>query len=153
MAFLGNGSDPARGPAGGSDDIAVAAAALLVEAAVLDGEFDRRERDTIQRVLAQHFDLGDAAAAALVERGEEAQAASSQLYEFARRLKDEYTQDERVAIIEMLWQVAYADGELHDYEANLVRRVAGLLYVTDRDSGEARQRVLAQGGPWTKQVT
>jgi len=41
-----------------------------------------------------------------------------------------------------LWEVAYADGEVHDYEANLVRRVAGLLYVQDRDSGRARKRVL-----------
>jgi uncharacterized tellurite resistance protein B-like protein len=49
-------------------------------------------------------------------------------------------------VIEMLWEVAYADGRLHDYEASLLRRVTGLLYVSDRDSGEARKRVLARLG-------
>ena len=46
----------------------------------------------------------------------------------------------------MLWEVVYADGELHDYEASLLRRIAGLLYVPDRESGEARKRVLARLG-------
>jgi len=146
MAFLGDGGDPAHGTGDGTDDIAVAASALLVEAAVLDGQFDARERETIRQVLADHFDLGDAAAAALVEKGQEALADSHQLYEFTRKLKDEYSHEERVGILEMLWQVAYADGELHDFEANLVRRIAGLLYVADRDSGAARKRVMAKMG-------
>jgi uncharacterized tellurite resistance protein B-like protein len=46
----------------------------------------------------------------------------------------------------MLWEVAYADGTLHDYEASLLRRITGLLYVSDRESGEARKRVLARLG-------
>ena len=46
----------------------------------------------------------------------------------------------------MLWEVAYADGVLHDYEANLMRRVGGLIYVTDRDRGDARRRVLERLG-------
>jgi uncharacterized tellurite resistance protein B-like protein len=47
----------------------------------------------------------------------------------------------------MLWEVAYADGQLHDYEASLLRRIAGLIYVGDRESGEARKRVLARLRP------
>ena len=43
-------------------------------------------------------------------------------------------------MLQMLWEVAYADGELHDYEASLLRQVAGLLYVTDQESGTARKR-------------
>ena len=46
----------------------------------------------------------------------------------------------------MLWEVAYADGELHDYEANLMRRVTGLLFVSDQESGEARKRALERLG-------
>ena len=49
-------------------------------------------------------------------------------------------------MIEMLWEVVYADGQLHDYEASLLRRVTGLLYVSDRDSGEARLRVMEKLG-------
>ena len=59
---------------------------------------------------------------------------------------DFFEPEERIALIEMLWEVAYADGELHDYEASLIRRITGLLYVSDRDSGEARKRVRARLG-------
>ena len=51
-----------------------------------------------------------------------------------------------MGILELLWEVGYADGQLHDYEASLLRRVAGLLYVSDRESGEARLRVMARLG-------
>ena len=54
--------------------------------------------------------------------------------------------EERVGILELLWEVVYADGTLHDYEASLLRRVAGLLYVSDRESGEARLRVMGRLG-------
>ena len=54
--------------------------------------------------------------------------------------------EERVGILELLWEVVYADGQLHDYEASLLRRVAGLLYVSDRESGEARLRVMGRLG-------
>ena len=65
-----------------------------------------------------------------------------EVYGFARRVKDAFEHDERVQMIEMLWEVVYADGEIHDHEANLLRRVAGLIYVSDRESGDARKRVL-----------
>ena len=52
--------------------------------------------------------------------------------------------EERIELIEMIWEVVYADGELHDYEANLLRRLGGLLYVSDRERGDARKRVLAR---------
>ena len=48
--------------------------------------------------------------------------------------------------MEMLWEVAYADGTLHDYEANLLRRLTALIHVTDRESGQARKRALAKLG-------
>ena len=65
---------------------------------------------------------------------------------FTRAIKDALPPEERIGVLEMLWEVVYADGRLHDYEASLLRRVAGLLYVSDRDSGEARLRVLARLG-------
>ena len=59
---------------------------------------------------------------------------------------DRFSFEERVELMEMLWQVAYADGELDDFEANLLRRVAGLIHVSDRDSGAARKRAMARLG-------
>lgn len=120
-----------------------AAAALLVEAAALDGHFDAAERATIARLLKERFSLSDAEVRDLIVEAEGIVANANELYTLSRAVKDGLAYEERVEIIEMLWHVAYADGHLHDFEANLVRRLAGLLYVSDRDSGEARKRVLA----------
>ena len=127
-------------------DMELAAAALLVEAAVLDGAFDAAERTTIERLLKEHFSLDDDDVTALIREAEETIQDANELYTLARTVKDGLEISERTAIIEMLWEVAYADGELHDFESNLVRRLAGQLYVSDRDSGEARKRVLAKLG-------
>lgn len=128
----------------GGDELHLAAAALLVEAATLDGHFDSSERDAIAAALAEGFDLAESETAALIATAERRVDESSQILGFTRVIKDRLTVEDRVRVIEMLWRVAYADGELHDYEAGLVRRVAGLLYVPDRESGAARHRVLAR---------
>jgi len=130
----------------GPDDVQVAAVALLVESAVMDGGFDDAERATIGALIEQRFGLAGADVEALIEAGSAAVEKSHQLFAFTRVLKQGFDFEERRNMIEMLWEVAYADGELHDFEANLVRRVSGLLHVSDRDSGAARKRVLARLG-------
>ena len=127
-------------------ELELAAAALLVEAAVLDGEFDQTERETVLRLLQERFELTTREAQDLLQDAEDTIAKSNELYTLSRTVKDNFEHDQRIGLIEMLWEVAYADGVLHDYEANLVRRLAGLLYVSDRESGEARKRVLAKLG-------
>ena len=129
---------------GAEDELPLAAAALLVEAASLDDDFSEGERRTIVALLENRFGLTADAARALVERATTAVAESTQLYGFTRVLKDRLQPEERIRIIEMLWKVACADGTIDAYEAGLVRRVAGLLFVPDKESGEARQRVLAR---------
>lgn len=128
------------------DELELAAAALLVEAAVMDGTFDETERAVVLALLMERFELSDSDAQQLLTDAEDAIAKSNELYTLTRTVKDNFDHDQRIGLIEMLWQVAYADGEVHDYESNLVRRLAGLLYVTDRESGEARKRVVAQIG-------
>ena len=71
---------------------------------------------------------------------------TSQLYAFTRVIKDHFDEAERVDMIEMLWEVAFADGHADDFEHNLIQRVAGLIYVSDRDRGIARKRVMARLG-------
>jgi uncharacterized tellurite resistance protein B-like protein len=80
----------------------------------------------------------------VVAAGREVHTNSGELYGFTRTIKDSFNHEDRVRMIEMLWQVAYADGVLHEFEASLVRRVCGLIYVPDRESGEARKRVIEQ---------
>lgn len=127
-------------------DLKLASAALLVEAAVMDGQFDDAERATIQALLQNRFELSEAETKELISDAEAAVEGASELYTLTRTIKNEFEHDERVNMIEMLWEVVYADGELDDYEANLVRRLNGLLHVSDRESGEARKRVLAKLG-------
>ena len=124
----------------------MAAAALMVEAARLDGDFMDAERDRIQKILVQHFQLTPWRAAELLALAERTATESVAWQGFTRAIKDALAPEDRIGVVEMLWEVAYADGELHDYEASLLRRVAGLLYVDDKASGEARLRVMARLG-------
>ncbi|MAH84435.1 MAG: hypothetical protein CBB68_08910 [Rhodospirillaceae bacterium TMED8] len=126
------------------DQIPVAAATLLIESAVLDGDFDANERVIISRLLAERFSLSAVEVAALIEEGERAAENAVELYGITRILKEGLDYDQRLKIMEILWQVVYADGRVHDYEANLARRVAGLLHVPDRESAFARRRALEQ---------
>ena len=142
-ALLGGGGDGEEAAKGhhGPADLQLATAALLVEAACMDGHFDQDERDTIAALLAGQFGLGAGEVEELLGEGQKAAQDSSQIYAFTRVVKDLFSGQERVRMIEMLWEVVYADGRLDVYESNLMRRLAGLLYVPDRESGEARKRV------------
>lgn len=125
-----------------ASELRLAAAALMVHAASVSGSSDATERDAVRAVLGRHFDLSAADAEALIDEVSDADAQSTELYGILRTIRQHLEPEERGAILEMLWEVAYADGVIHDYEANLARRVAGLLYVPDRDSGIARKRAM-----------
>ncbi|MEE8622743.1 MAG: TerB family tellurite resistance protein [Alphaproteobacteria bacterium] len=126
------------------DALHLAAAALLVEAACLDGHFDGAERARIEALVQARFGLSAEETETLIEAAESEVADASQLLHFTRVIKDRFGHKERVEMIEMLWEVVYADGVLHDYEANLMRRIGGLVYVTDQERGAARKRALAR---------
>jgi len=129
-----------------SDEEHIATAALLIEAALSDNDYQDVERQAIIDVLKRHYDLSDDDAQELVTNAEKAQAESGQLFYFTRTVKESFPVETRIQMIEMLWEIAYADGILSKFEANLVRRVAGLIYVEDRERGAARKRVMARLG-------
>ena len=134
------GAPQVRGAGHSHDELRIAAAALMVEAAQLDDNFDAQERDKIRELVAERFELGAEESDSLIEAAEARVAESSQLHGFTRVIKAKFSLEERIDLMEMLWEVVYADGELHHYEANLMRRLAGLLHVSDRDVGAARKR-------------
>ena len=68
------------------------------------------------------------------------------MYAFTRVIKNRFDEAERIEMIEMLWEVAFADGHADEFEHNLIQRVAGLIYVSDRDRGITRKRVMARLG-------
>ncbi len=128
------------------DDIEVAVAALLVRAATTDAEFGDEERGTIRRIIAETFKLSPWDIDRLIAVAEGEEAETMDLFRWTQAIKRDYDEEKRIALIEKMWEVVYADGILDDFEANLLRRVAGLIYVPDRESGQARQRVMARLG-------
>ena len=123
-----------------------AAAGLLVEAALLDGKYHEEERRRIKSLLSERFGLNDGDTLDLIEAAEAASTDRVELHTITRIVREHFSSAERVKMIEMLWEVVYADGDLDDFESNLMRRVTGLLYVNDRESGDARNRVLERRG-------
>lgn len=135
-----------RAPAAAGLELRRRAAALLVEAAHLDGHYGPEEKARIRAILAARFGLTAKEAEALAASGEHAQAVAVDLFRFTRGAPMDLSEAERIGLIEMLWEVVYADGREHPYESSLMRRVTGLLHLSDRQSAEARQRVLEQLG-------
>ncbi len=124
----------------------IAAAALLIEAARLDEVLDASETAAIRRILRDYFDLTEEETESLIEAASLKQEKSVDIHQFTRQITQTFSEAERIQLIEMLWEVAYADGVLHDYEANLLRRVGGLIHVSDKDRGDARRRTLEKLG-------
>ena len=125
-------------------ELSLAAAALLVEAASMDGIFDAVEHAAIARLLTERFAMSPDEVDTLIVEAVEAINETGQLYGFTRVIKDRYDAAERILMIEMLWEVAIADRQVDHFESNLIRRVGGLLFVSDRDRGLAKQRVMAR---------
>ena len=127
-------------------EIHIAVAALLVEAARMDDDFDPAERAAIRAVLARRFALDTESVDRLIASAENAADRSSALYRFTRVVAERFDPAARVGMIEMLWEVAYADGVLDADEDALIRRIAGLIFVEDHERGAARRRVLTRLG-------
>jgi uncharacterized tellurite resistance protein B-like protein len=129
-----------------SDDPAFALAVLLIETALIDDGIGGREKEIIKRALERRFRLKPDEVARLVEAAEEGALRSTDLYRFTQIVIKNFDEEERVGVIEMLWEVALADGTLTGDADMLIRRVAGLIYVSDRDRGEAKRRAIRRGG-------
>jgi uncharacterized tellurite resistance protein B-like protein len=140
-AFL---SAPGTEPAGAKsvDALHLAAAALLVEAARTDSAYDEVEQKAVAEAIKTEFGLNDEECASLIAEAEIAQHEATGLYRFTHTINTRFNHADRIRLLEMLWAVIYADGELHPYESSLMRGLGHFLHVTDRERVEARRRVL-----------
>jgi len=134
--------DERTGAADTESTTTLAVAVLMVESALSDGRFDENEMTKSAALLRRRFDLNDQEAESLLAKAQARAEDSAQLFGFTRQIKDSFSEAERIELMEMLWELAYVDGVLDDMEANMMRRLAGLLYVSDRDNGTARKRAL-----------
>jgi uncharacterized tellurite resistance protein B-like protein len=121
---------------------AFALAVLLIEVARSDDGVEDRAQGVIQRALALRFGLERSEVIHLIKAAEERATQAPDLFHFTRVVVENFTEEERIGVIEMLWEVVYSDGVLTGDEDALIRRIAGLIYVSDRDRGEARRRVM-----------
>lgn len=145
--FLNGLAGPAESvPASRPDDPRLAAAALLVHAVRVDGAVDPDEKAVIERILAERFDLDAAAVATLIDDASAAEREAVDLYRFTSLLKRRLDPEGRLATVEMLWEAVLADGNLHEFEDNVVWRIAELLDVGTRDRVLARKKVEARRG-------
>jgi len=140
--FLAGRSAPAAN-ASTPDDMHLAVAALLIEAARMDSDFDASERATIGSLLATKFDLSSEALNNVVVEAQRKVEYSAQYFPFTNAICKRMSIEERTEIIEMMWSVAYSDGVLDPHEDMLLRQIAGLIHVPDKERGQARQRALA----------
>jgi uncharacterized tellurite resistance protein B-like protein len=122
-------------------DYQLAAAALLVHIASIDGDFDDDEKARIQQLVEARFGLAPDAARALIEEAWESEREAVDLFRFTSVLKRRLDEDGRRQVIGMLWDMAHADGSVHEFEENVVWRVAELLGVSTRDRVALRREV------------
>jgi uncharacterized tellurite resistance protein B-like protein len=140
--FTAREAAPAEGPYHSKEELQLSAAALMVEAASMDDTIEPAERDRIVALVKWRFALRETEARDLLQQAEEAIKTSVQHFGFISTIVRAFSHEERVQLVEMLWDVAYTDGRFHEMEAALLRRISGLLHVTDQESGAARKRVV-----------
>jgi uncharacterized tellurite resistance protein B-like protein len=128
------------------NDYRLAAAALLVHAAAIDGSISDVERNKLHSVIKQRFDLDEAETDALVAEATEAEHEAIDLYHFTSLINRVLDENGRRRVVEMMWEIVYADGRVTEFESNLIWRAADLLGISSRERIELGRRVADERG-------
>ena len=115
-------------------------AALLIHAAKIDENYAEIEKKIIKKALVDLFNITSDQAEELMKYAEKKEETSNQIVEFTKEIK-KYSMESRLKIIEVIWKIVYSDGTSDNYEANLIRRICGLLYISDKDNGIIKTKV------------
>ena len=114
--------------------------ALLIHAARIDDNYTNVEKEIIKKALISLNAISSKEAEELLEKAEKIEQESNQIVAFTKEIKKN-SMEFRLKIIEILWKIVYSDASSDSYESNLIRRVCGLLYISDRDSGMIKLKV------------
>jgi uncharacterized tellurite resistance protein B-like protein len=136
--FVDGGKHPSQFA---DNDYRLAAAALLVHAAAIDGDMSPTERDKLHAVIKRRFALDDAATDELIDKATAAEHEAVDLYHFTSLLNRMLDEEGRAKVIEMMWEIVYADGKRDELEDNLLWRAADLLGVSPRERIDLRRRI------------
>ena len=118
---------------------------LMIEAANTDGKITQEELNKISHSLINVFKEDPKIVEESLNNAFENKDNSKSLYFYTSKLNKSYTDDQKIQLLEVLWEIILADNELHDFEANLIRRLAGLLYISDVECGNAKIRAGKKG--------
>jgi len=123
-------------------DTRVATCALLVEMARIDETFTQAEMDAILSILKEKYGLSREHADALIAEADKALDESVDLWQFAKRINEYYSNEEKIEIIEILWRIVYVDGKMDKYEHYLMNKLATLLRLSHEQLIDAKLKVL-----------
>ena len=115
--------------------------ALFVHAAKMDENYTDKEKSIITKALLEISDKKEIDFQIILEEAEKKESQSNQILEFTKEIK-KLEKNFRLKILEVLWKIIYSDGVLDMYESNLMRRLSGLLYVSDKEAGDIKQLVI-----------
>ena len=110
-----------------------ACAALLVEIAFADKDFDKTEKQALKQALIQTYDISESEIQEIIEDAETAVDESTSLYGYTRIVNDEFGYEDKLNLLKNLWKVAYADGYLDKYEEHIIRKISDLIHVSHSD--------------------
>ena len=114
--------------------------ALLIHAAKIDENYTENEKKIIKKVIMDLNKTDFNEADKLLKLAEKKEEESNQIIEFTKEIK-KYSMEFKLKIVEIIWKIVYSDGTSDDYESNLIRRICGLLYVSDKDNGIIKTKV------------
>ena len=114
--------------------------ALLIHAAKIDENYTENEKEIIRKVIMDLNKVRTDEANQLLKLAEKKEEESNQIIEFTKEIK-KYSMEFKLKIVEIIWKIVYSDGTSDDYESNLIRRICGLLYISDKDNGIIKAKV------------
>ncbi len=117
---------------------------LMIEAAQTDGKIDKEEIIKISKILIETFEENIEDVKQEIEKCLKEVNEPKSLHFFTSKINKVFSDDKKILLIEVLWEIVLSDGKIHEYESNLIRRLAGLLYVSDVNCGNAKKRALSK---------
>ena len=121
-------------------DPSILIAALLIHAAKIDENYTEVEKKIIKKSIIELYNVDSRLADEIMLNAEKKESQTNQIVEFTSEIK-KYPMESRLKIIEVIWKIVYSDSISDDFESNLIRRVCGLLYVSDKDNGIIKTKV------------
>ena len=113
---------------------------ILVEAAAVDGKVDENEISKIEKSLINFFEVREEKANYIVNKSLKKAFEPNSLHYFTSKINKMFDYDKKLLLLEILWEIILVDEKIHDFESNLIRRLSGLLYISDIDCGNAKKR-------------